>query len=86
MKNLERTLKALANKRRLAIIKFLKSHQSASVGTISERIDLSFKATSRHLGVLHAADIVEKNQQSSQMLYRLAENQQPVTKQVISGL
>lgn len=86
MKNLERTLKALANKRRLAIIKYLKDHQSASVGDIAEKIDLLFKSTSRHLNVLHSADIIERTQQSARMFYRLAENQNLAAKQIISIL
>ena len=86
MKNLERTLKALANKRRLAIVKYLKECQSASVGDIAEKIDLSFRATSRHLGVLSSADIVEKEQKSLQMLYWISENQKTVAKQIISSL
>ena len=60
MKNLERTIKALANRRRLAIIKYLKQSQPAPVGDIAGKINLSFKATSKHLGVLSAVDIVEK--------------------------
>ena len=86
MKNLERTLKALANKRRLAIIKYLKEHQPASVGDIAAKIDISFKATSKHLGVLSAADIVEKNQQSSLMFYRLGAGQKTTAQHTISFL
>jgi DNA-binding transcriptional ArsR family regulator len=86
MKNLERTLKALANKRRLAILKYLKERQPASVGDIADKINLSLKATSKHLGVLSAADIVEKNQRSSQMFYRIAENPNPTAKYTISLL
>lgn len=86
MKNLERTLKALANKRRLAIAGYLKKRQPVSVGAIAEEIELSFKATSKHLGVLSAADIVEKHQRSSQMFYRLAERQSPAAKHILSLL
>lgn len=86
MKNLERTLKALANKRRLAIVGYLKRRESTFVGDIAEEIDLSLKATSKHLSVLGAADIVRKNQRSSRMFYRLAENQSPATKHIISLL
>ncbi|MDO8601637.1 MAG: metalloregulator ArsR/SmtB family transcription factor [bacterium] len=86
MKELERTLKALANKRRLAIIKYLKARQSSFVGDIASEINLSFKATSRHLAVLGAVDIVEKNQQSSRMFYRLADKQIPAAKNIISLL
>lgn len=86
MKDLERTLKALANKRRLAILKYLKRNQSASVGDIAEEIDLSFRATSKHLGVLSAADIVEREQQSLLVFYRIASEQKPAAKYTISLL
>lgn len=57
---LERILKALANKRRLAIIQYLGQEKEATVGDIAEHIKLSFKATSKHLGILANVDIVEK--------------------------
>lgn len=72
MKELEKILKALANKRRLAIVKFLKSRREASVGEIAKTIKLSFKATSKHLGILFAVDIIEKEQRSLQIFYSLA--------------
>mgnify|MGYP001614943334 CR=1 FL=1 len=72
MKELERSLKALANRRRLAILKHLKKNKEASVGEIAAEIRLSFKSTSRHLAVLASADIVEKDQRSRQVFYRLA--------------
>ena len=86
MKNLEKTLKALSNRRRLAIIKYLKESQPAPVGNIAENINLSFKATSKHLGVLSAVDVVEKEQKSSQVFYGLAANQNSAAKHIISLL
>lgn len=71
MKELERILKSLANKRRLAIVGYLKKEKEATVGDIANKIRLSFKATSKHLGILAAADIVEKEQRGLQMWYRL---------------
>lgn len=71
MKELERQLKALANRRRLAILKYLKEYREGSVGEIAAEISLSFKATSKHLGVLAARNIVESDQKSSQVFYRL---------------
>ena len=73
MKNLERVLKALANKRRLEILKALKGgrDKELSVGEISERINLSFKATSRHLSILISADILGKEQRGLQVFYRI---------------
>jgi len=86
MKELERNLKALANRRRLAILKYLKENREMSVGDIAAKINLSFKATSRHLGVLLAADIVEKNQRSSQVFYRLASQAKSIAKYIVSLL
>ncbi|MBI2035102.1 MAG: helix-turn-helix transcriptional regulator [Candidatus Liptonbacteria bacterium] len=86
MKELEKILKAFANKRRLAIIKYVKYKREASVGDIAEEIELSFKATSKHLNILLAADILEKDQIGLQMFYRLNSNQRSAAKQIISLL
>ncbi|MDP3948507.1 MAG: metalloregulator ArsR/SmtB family transcription factor [bacterium] len=86
MKELERNLKALANRRRLAILKYLKENREASVGDIAAKINLSFKSTSRHLSVLSSADILEKDQRSSQMFYRLASPVKPAARYIVSLL
>ena len=86
MKNLERTLKALANKRRLAILQYLKREKEATVGDIAAEIKLSFTATSKHLSVLSAADIVDKDQRGLEMWYRIAVGQTPAAKHIISLL
>jgi len=74
MKKIERILKALANRRRLAIVLYLKKAKEDTVGDVAAEINLSFKATSKHLAVLYAADIVEKEQRSLMMFYRLSPN------------
>lgn len=86
MKELEKTLKALANRRRLAILHHLKKNREASVGEIAGEISLSLKSTSKHLGILAACDIVERDQRSLQMFYRLASNQRPAANHVLSLL
>ena len=86
MRRLEKTLKALANRRRLAILKYLKENKEAPVAEIAHEINLSFKATSKHLGILSAIDIIEKEQRSLQMFYRLSSNQDPAVKYIISLL
>ncbi|MBI2888604.1 MAG: winged helix-turn-helix transcriptional regulator [Candidatus Liptonbacteria bacterium] len=86
MKELERSLKALANRRRLAILKYIKRNGEASVGEIADEISLSFKATSKHLRVLGACDILECNQRSSQMFYKLASSQKPAVRHTLSLL
>ena len=60
MQDMERVLKALANKRRLAVLKFLGKRKRASVGDIAEQIKLSFRATSQHLTILKSAGIIEQ--------------------------
>lgn len=68
----ERTIKAFANRRRLAIVSYLKLVGSASVGDISRRIRLSFKSTSNHLSVLSAAGVLDKEQIGLTVMYSLA--------------
>ncbi|MBU6323542.1 MAG: winged helix-turn-helix transcriptional regulator [Patescibacteria group bacterium] len=85
-RDLERTMKALANRRRLSILRYLKGRKEANVGDIAEEIRLSFKATSKHLGVLSAADIVDREQRSLQMFYRLAPKPPPGARPVLSLL
>ena len=72
-KEFERMFKALANRRRIAILFFLKKEGEATVGEISRAIRLSFAATSRHLGVLSGVDFLEKDQRSLSVFYRIAE-------------
>ena len=86
MKELERALKAFANRRRLTIVKYLKEVKEAPVGEIAHEINLSLKATSKHLAVLAAADVVERDQRSLQMFYRLASPQTPPTRARLSLL
>jgi DNA-binding transcriptional ArsR family regulator len=86
MKEIEKQMKALANARRLNIIKYLKKTREATVGDIAEEIKLSFKATSKHLGILYAAGVLEKDQRSMAIYYSLAKLQRIPTKQVIATL
>ena len=86
MKNLEKILKVFANRRRLAILAYLKKHKEATVGDIANEIHLSFKATSKHLGILAAQDILEKDQRSLRAYYRITPTQNPATHSIFSAL
>ena len=86
MKDLERILKACANRRRLEILKFLKRHRRASVSEIAAEIDLSFKSTSRHLSVLRAANILDREQIGLEVYYYIAEPIEVTAKHVIARL
>lgn len=69
---LERIFKAVANRRRLALLRYIKKHKEASVGELRELIKISMAATSKHLAVLSAAGIVEREQRSLLMFYRIS--------------
>lgn len=86
MKDLERTLKALGNRRRLAILKYLKQNKEAPVADIADAIRLSFKATSKHLCVLAAVDMVEREQRSLQMFYSISQTQKPAFNRILNLL
>ena len=83
MKEYEKILKALANRRRLQIIKYLKDKKTATVTAIAEHIKLSFKSTSKHLTVLFSAGIVDKEQKSLSMFYSVVTSLPKPAKQVI---
>jgi DNA-binding transcriptional ArsR family regulator len=85
-RELEKQLKALANRRRLAILKYLKSKREAPVGDIAHEINLSFKSTSKHLAVLAALDIVERDQRSLQMFYHLTSTHPAAVRHILSLL
>lgn len=68
-KEFEKVLKALANRRRLAILRYIREEREASVGQVAEHMCLSFKATSKHLALLVAAGILDKEQRSVQMFF-----------------
>lgn len=85
-KELEKIFKALANKRRLSILKYLKTKGKKSVGDIAEEIKLSFKATSKHLNILAHADIVDKEQVSLNVLYSLSPTSNNIIKKMIEFL
>lgn len=85
-KEAERVLKALANRRRLLIVRFLKKKHEASVGEIAENIKLSMKATSKHLNLLFSADILEKEQRSLQMFYSISRDCPKIARTILNLL
>ena len=84
MKELERQYKALANRRRLHILQFLKNHHQASVGEIAAEIKLTLKATSKHLSILSAVDALEKEQKGLVVYYRLSKTQRSAIKHALT--
>ena len=85
-KNIEKMLKVLANYRRLEILRVLKSRKNVTVGEIAEIIKLSFKSTSRHLALLLASDLIDRNQISLQVYYTISLELPVLARQIISSI
>ena len=86
MKEYEKLFKALANKRRLQILTYLKREKEATVGDVAEHLNLSFRSTSKHLLMLMHAGIVEKDQRSLSAFYALVPHLPPLTKHIVTSL
>ncbi len=85
-KELERVLRALGNKRRLALVRFLKRNKEVNVTDLAESISLSFRSTSRHLAILFISGVVDRRQQSTEVYYFLAVKKHPVLELMLSLL
>lgn len=83
MKKIEKTFKALANHKRLEILKFLMKTKTLSVGEISEKIKTSLKSTSKHLLVLYNGDFLEKERVYGLTLYRLKDKLDITEKELV---
>lgn len=83
MKDLEKILKALANRRRLIILKLLKERHEVSVSDIASHLRLSFRSTSRHLATLRAVEVVDREQKGLTVYYRIADNHHPILKHIL---
>ena len=86
MHSLERLFKGVANKRRIAILAYLKKKKSARVGAIADDIRLSLKATSKHLAILSAAGFLDREQVSLEMHYRISEDLPEAAKSILTIL
>lgn len=83
MRKLEKYLKAVANQRRLAILKYLKKNKEASVTELADDLAMSLKATSKHVGILSAVDIIKGSQKGPYMVYVLSKEQEPVVQSIL---
>lgn len=82
-KELEKLLKALANRRRLVILKYLAKRKEANVGSVAEHIKLSFKSTSRHLNILASAGILDRDQRGLEIFYSISNNAPDIVQYVL---
>ncbi len=85
MQNITKCLKALANERRLRILKELDRSDALTINTIAQRIKLSLKSTSKHLQKLTDCDLVEREQKSLLVWCRLNRHH-PLVRSIITHL
>ena len=85
-KEIEKVFKALANKRRLLLLSNLKKSKEMSVGDLASEIKLSFRSTSKHLRILLLAEVVESQQRSKQIFYKITPEFVVTLKKVLSSL
>jgi len=72
MKKVTKFFKALANDRRIEILKLLhEKNDEMTVGEISKQISLSFKSTSKHLLILENVNLVKRRQEGAEVFYSL---------------
>lgn len=83
---LDRQLKALANRRRREILGLLKKKHFATATAIARALNVSQQAVSRHLNILHAAEIVEYRQRGRYISYRLQLKQTSVVQAVLRSM
>lgn len=76
----------MANRRRLAIVRYLAQRRDATVTEIADVIRLSLTATSKHLAVLKAADVVTDEKRSLLVMYELIHPPHPAVKATLSLL
>ncbi|MEK7182206.1 MAG: metalloregulator ArsR/SmtB family transcription factor [Patescibacteria group bacterium] len=80
----EKIYKALANRRRLAIIQCLSKEDKITVSDISEKIKLSLTSTSKHLQILKSAGLAESEQVNLEQHYFLVNKNNSFIKQALS--
>lgn len=80
---MERQLKALANRRRLAILNVLRKRKEANVTQLSDAIKLSFTSTSKHLTMLERLGFIEKRQKSLHVYYRITSAPPPILANIL---
>jgi len=74
MKKLQSIFRAMANRRRMEIVRMLLARKEMSVGAIARVLKLSLPAISRHLYALTQADFLESRQEGLTIFYRIANN------------
>jgi ArsR family transcriptional regulator len=68
-----RRFRALSDPTRLRILDYLRHHDEASVGEITEALGASQQNVSKHLSALHAEAFVARRKRGTSSLYRISD-------------
>jgi DNA-binding transcriptional ArsR family regulator len=68
-----RRFRALSDPTRLRILDYLRNHEEASVGELTEMLGTSQQNVSKHLSALHAEGFVSRRKRGTSSLYRIAD-------------
>ena len=85
MRELTKCFKALANERRLRVLKELYYREPLTINTIAKRIKLSLKSTSKHMQKLSDCDLIERSNNSLQVWCRI-NRKHPLVRSIIAHL
>ena len=85
-RSIETLFKALANRRRRKIIRYLKKHEEKPVSDIAGSIGLSIRSTSKHLLILSNADLVSEKKDGLYVFYRIRCSLKPLTASIVDQL
>lgn len=68
-----RRFRALSDPTRLRILDYLRNHEEASVGELTEVLGTSQQNVSKHLSALHAEGFVSRRKRGTSSLYRITD-------------
>jgi len=68
-----RRFRALSDPTRLRILDYLRNHDEASVGELTEILGTSQQNVSKHLSALHAEGFVSRRKRGTSSLYRITD-------------
>ena len=83
-RSLEKLFRVFSNRRRLNIIKILIAQDSASIEDLASELKLSYKAAYQHIARLVERGILDKERNSSGVVYFLEPNMDKIARILVN--